>query len=190
MSEFKPFDDRLNGLIAALSPAGAVSWPEIAKELRKSQQQRIKRKKPRTARRIRREAQPLRAKTGRIKRAMFAKLRTSRYMKATGRENSAVVEFTGKVQRIARMHQYGLKDRPTAQPGRAVCRAPVTRVQPEDEQLVELAIKHLAADCCANPQNPASLPLALPGGILPMNNLNSLQEIARAIRNLIRTGMS
>jgi phage virion morphogenesis protein len=35
-------------------------------------------------------------------------------MKATGRENSAVVEFTGKVQRIARVHQYGLKDRPNA----------------------------------------------------------------------------
>lgn len=43
---------------------------------------------------------------------MFQKLRTSRYMKATGRENSAVVEFTGKVQRIAQIHQYGLKDRP------------------------------------------------------------------------------
>ncbi|MFX4314379.1 phage virion morphogenesis protein, partial [Enterobacter sp. 63] len=38
--------------------------------------------------------------------------RTSRYMKATGRENSAVVEFTGKVQRIAQIHQYGLKERP------------------------------------------------------------------------------
>lgn len=38
--------------------------------------------------------------------------RTSRYMKASGRENSAVLEFTGKVQRIARAHQYGLKDRP------------------------------------------------------------------------------
>jgi len=25
-----------------------------------------------------------------------------------------VVEFTGKVQRIARVHQYGLKDRPNA----------------------------------------------------------------------------
>ena len=43
---------------------------------------------------------------------MFQKLRASRYMKATGRENSAVVEFTGKVQRIAQIHQYGLKDRP------------------------------------------------------------------------------
>lgn len=33
-------------------------------------------------------------------------------MKAHGRENSAVMEFTGKVQRIACIHQYSLKDRP------------------------------------------------------------------------------
>lgn len=111
MSEFKPFDDRLNGLIAALSPAARRRLAgEIAKELRKSQQQRIKlQKAPDGSLYQARKRQPLRAKTGRIKRAMFQKLRTSRYMKATGRENSAVVEFTGKVQRIAQVHQYGLK---------------------------------------------------------------------------------
>jgi len=115
MSDFKPFDDRLNGLIAALSPAARRKLVgEIAKELRKSQQQRIKQQKaPDGSPYQARKGQPLRAKTGRIKRAMFQKLRTSRYMKATGRENSAVVEFTGKVQRIARVHQYGLKDRPS-----------------------------------------------------------------------------
>ncbi|WP_251847185.1 phage virion morphogenesis protein [Enterobacter hormaechei] len=114
MSEFKPFDDRLNGLIAALSPAARRKLAgEIAKELRKSQQQRIKlQKAPDGSPYQARKRQPLRAKTGRIKRTMFQKLRTSRYMKATGRENSAVVEFTGKVQRIAQIHQYGLKDRP------------------------------------------------------------------------------
>lgn len=114
MSEFKPFDDRLNGLIAAMSPASRRKLAgEIAKELRKSQQQRIKQQKaPDGSPYQARKRQPLRAKTGRIKRAMFQKLRTGRYMKATGRENSAVVEFTGKVQRIARIHQYGLKDRP------------------------------------------------------------------------------
>ncbi|UAN20183.1 phage virion morphogenesis protein [Enterobacter sp. JBIWA003] len=114
MSEFKPFDDRLNGLIAALSPAARRKLAgEIAKELRKSQQQRIKlQKAPDGSPYKSRKRQRLRAKTGRIKRAMFLKLRTSRYMKATGRENSAVVEFTGKVQRIAQIHQYGLKDRP------------------------------------------------------------------------------
>lgn len=116
MNEFKPFDDKLNGLIAALSPAGRRKLASaIAKELRKSQQQRIKQQKaPDGSPYQARKRQPLRAKTGRIKRAMFQKLRTSRYMKATGRENSAVVEFTGKVQRIARIHQFGLKDRPNA----------------------------------------------------------------------------
>ncbi|HHX7337355.1 TPA: phage virion morphogenesis protein [Enterobacter roggenkampii] len=114
MSDFKPFDDRLNGLIAALSPASRRKLAgKIAKELRKSQQQRIKQQKaPDGSPYQARKRQPLRAKIGRIKRSMFQKLRTSRYMKATGRENSAVVEFTGKVQRIARIHQYGLKDRP------------------------------------------------------------------------------
>ncbi|MEG4670571.1 phage virion morphogenesis protein [Enterobacter cloacae] len=116
MSEFKPFDDRLNGLIAALSPAARRKLAgEIARELRKSQQQRIKQQKaPDGSPYQARKRQSLRAKTGRIKRAMFQKLRTHRYMKASGGENSAVVEFTGKVQRIARVHQYGLKDRPNA----------------------------------------------------------------------------
>ncbi|MEF4463051.1 phage virion morphogenesis protein [Escherichia coli] len=114
MSDFKPFDDRLAGLIASLSPAGRRRLAgEIAKQLRAAQQQRIKQQKaPDGSPYQARKPQPLRAKTGRIKRAMFQKLRTSRYMKATGSGNSAVMEFTGKVQRIARVHQYGLKDRP------------------------------------------------------------------------------
>ncbi|HHA1439905.1 phage virion morphogenesis protein [Enterobacter hormaechei] len=116
MSEFKPFYNQLAGLLAALSPAGRRKLAgEIAKQLRTAQQQRIKQQKaPDGSPYQARKRQPLRAKTGRIKRTMFQKLRTSRYMKASGRENSAVVEFTGKVQRIARIHQYGLKDRPNA----------------------------------------------------------------------------
>ncbi|MCM7044317.1 phage virion morphogenesis protein [Enterobacter kobei] len=114
MSEFKPFDDRLNGLIAALSPAARRKLAgEIAKELSKSQQQRIKlQKAPDGSPYQARKRQPLRAKTGRIKRAMFQRLRTSRYMKASGSMNDVVVAFTGKVQRIAQTHQWGLKDRP------------------------------------------------------------------------------
>ncbi|EHM7432263.1 phage virion morphogenesis protein [Escherichia coli] len=114
MNEFKHFDDKLAGLIAAMSPAGRRKLAaEIAKELRRSQQQRIKQQQaPDGTPYQARKRQPLRAKSGRIKRAMFQKMRTSRYMKASGRNDAAVVEFTGKVQRIARVHQYGLKDRP------------------------------------------------------------------------------
>ena len=114
MNEFKPFDDKLAGLIGALSPAGRRKLAaEIAKGLRRSQQQRIKQQKaPDGTPYQARKRQPLRAKNGRVKRAMFQKLRTSRYMKASGRNNAAVVEFTDKVQRMAKVHQYGLKDRP------------------------------------------------------------------------------
>ena len=54
-------------------------------------------------------ARPSGQKQSRIKREMFVKLRTNRYMKANGNDRAAVVEFTGKVQRIARVHQLGLK---------------------------------------------------------------------------------
>ena len=147
MSDFKPFDDKLAGLLASLSPAGRRKLAgDIAKELRKSQQQRIKQQKaPDGSPYQARKRQPLRAKTGRIKRAMFQKLRASRYMKATGSENSAVVEFTGKVQRIARVHQYGLKDRPNphAQDVQYAERQ-LLGLNGEDKKIIEIAlIKYL-----------------------------------------------
>ncbi|EOW6671442.1 phage virion morphogenesis protein [Cronobacter dublinensis] len=114
MSDFSPFEKRLSALIAALSPAGRRRMAQdIAKTLRTRQQQRIKAQKaPDGSAFTPRREQPARAKKGRVKREMFAKLRTSRFMKASGSSDAAVVEFTGKVQRIARVHQYGLKDKP------------------------------------------------------------------------------
>ena len=44
---------------------------------------------------------------------MFDKLRTNRFMKASSNNGAAVVEFTGKIQRIARVYQLGLKDKPS-----------------------------------------------------------------------------
>ncbi|EIV5418961.1 phage virion morphogenesis protein [Klebsiella aerogenes] len=114
MNAFKTFDDRLAGLIAALSPASRRRMAaDIAKTLRTSQQRRIKTQTaPDGTPYAARKRQPVRSKKGRIKREMFVKLRTNRYMKATGRDDAAVVEFTGKVQRMAQVHQYGLKDKP------------------------------------------------------------------------------
>lgn len=114
MNEFKPFEDKLAGLIAALSPASRRRMTvEIAKKLRQRQQQQIKsQKSPDGTPYAPRKRQPIKAKKGRIKREMFTKLRTNRFMKASGDTNEAVVEFTRRVQRIARVHQYGLKDKP------------------------------------------------------------------------------
>ncbi|WP_037036037.1 phage virion morphogenesis protein [Rahnella sp. WP5] len=114
MNELKPFDDKLAGLLASLSPAGRRKMAsDIAKKLRASQQQRIKRQKaPDGTPYAFRKRQPVRGKKGRVKREMFAKLRTTRYLKANGSPDAAVVEFAGKVQRIARIHQEGLRDKP------------------------------------------------------------------------------
>ncbi|MGM7873485.1 phage virion morphogenesis protein [Yersinia enterocolitica] len=114
MNELKPFDDALAGLIASLTPkarkALAVS---IAKRLRTSQQQRIKRQQaPDGTPYAARKSQPLRKPRGRIKREMFAKLRTARYMKANSSPDGAVVEFAGRVERMAAVHHFGLRDRP------------------------------------------------------------------------------
>ncbi|MGF2252678.1 phage virion morphogenesis protein [Yersinia ruckeri] len=115
MNALKTFDDRLAGLLANLSPQSRKQLAaDIAKKLRASQQQRIKRQQaPDGSPYAARKAQPTRHKKGRIKREMFAKLRTARYMKAKGNTNEAVVEFTGQVQRMAAVHHFGLKDRPS-----------------------------------------------------------------------------
>lgn len=114
MNDFKPFDDKLAGLIAALSPTARRKMAaDIAKTLRTRQQRRIKTQKaPDGTPYAARKRQPVKAKKGRVKREMFAKLRTSRFMKATAGNDAAVVEFTGKVQRMVNVHQYGLKDKP------------------------------------------------------------------------------
>ncbi|ELI8163435.1 TPA: phage virion morphogenesis protein [Yersinia enterocolitica] len=115
MNELKPFDDALAGLIASLTPKARKTLAvTIAKRLRASQQQRIKRQQaPDGTSYAARKSQPLRKPKGRIKREMFAKLRTARYMKANSSPDEAVVEFAGRVQRMAAVHHFGLRDRPS-----------------------------------------------------------------------------
>lgn len=114
MSGLEAFDGRLAALIANLSPAARKEMARtIAKRLRAGQQQNIKRQQaPDGTPFTPRKTQPARSKKGRVKREMFKKLRTVKYMKAKAGADDAVVEFTGNVQRMARVHHYGLRDRP------------------------------------------------------------------------------
>ncbi len=111
MSELKRFEDRLAGLIGNLTPVQRRKIAvEVAKRLRTSQQQHIKQQKaPDGTPYASRKPQPASGKRGRVKRQMFAKLRTNRFMKAQGSSDAAVVEFVGRVQRMVRIHQEGLK---------------------------------------------------------------------------------
>jgi phage virion morphogenesis protein len=86
----------------------------IGQELRRSQQKRVMaQENPDGSKFAPRKQRNLRGKQGRVKRklAMFKKLRTASYLKVRGDNNAVTVGFTGRIARIARVHQYGLKDR-------------------------------------------------------------------------------
>ncbi|MDX6921169.1 phage virion morphogenesis protein [Enterobacter roggenkampii] len=112
MDDLQRVDDWLAALLANLEPAARNRlMRQLAQELRRSQQQniRLQRNPDGTAFEPRRVT--ARSKKGRIKRQMFAKLRTTKYLKTAATADSASVQFEGKVQRIARVHHYGLRDR-------------------------------------------------------------------------------
>ncbi|RTP21555.1 phage virion morphogenesis protein [Enterobacter roggenkampii] len=112
MDDLQRVDDWLAALLANLEPtARNRMMRQLAQQLRRSQQQniRLQRNPDGTAFEARRVT--ARSKKGRIKRQMFAKLRTTKYLKTAATADSASVQFDGKVQRIARVHHYGLRDR-------------------------------------------------------------------------------
>ena len=112
MDDLQRVDDWLAALMANLEPAARNRMMrQLAQELRRSQQQniRLQRNPDGTAFEARRVT--ARSKKGRIKRQMFVKLRTTKYLKTAATADSASVQFDGKVQRIARVHHYGLRDR-------------------------------------------------------------------------------
>lgn len=148
MNEFSPFDARLAGLITALSPQSRKSLAvAVSKRLRASQQQNIKRQQAPDGTPYAQRKTPLR-NTKRLRdRAMFSKLRTARYMKAKGSGDEAVVEFVGRVRRMANVHHYGLRDRPSphSDPVKYEAR-PLLGFSPADVKMIETAVvEHLAS---------------------------------------------
>lgn len=85
----------------------------VARDLRRRQRDRIRsQENPDGTPYAPRKPQKWRAKQGGIRRrAMFSKLSTAKWLKATSRGDTAVVGFFGNVARIAKTHQYGLRDR-------------------------------------------------------------------------------
>lgn len=105
----------LTPLITRLEPTERSKLArDLAQQLRRSQQQRIiAQRNPDGTAYAPRKQRTLRGKVGRIKRKakMFTKLRTARYIQAKGSAAEATVSFASRITRIARVHQYGLRDR-------------------------------------------------------------------------------
>ncbi len=112
VAELQKVDDWLSALLANLEPAArSRMMRQLAQELRRTQQQNIRMQRNPDGSSYEPRRVTARSKKRRIKRQMFAKLRTTKYLKTAASADSASVQFAGKVQRIARVHHYGLRDR-------------------------------------------------------------------------------
>ena len=108
MAELQKVDDWLSALLANLEPAArSRMMRQLAQELRRTQQQNIRMQRNPDGSSYEPRRVTARSKKGRIKRQMFAKLRTTKYLKTSASADSASVQFEGKV----RVHHYGLRDR-------------------------------------------------------------------------------
>jgi phage virion morphogenesis protein len=108
-------EDWAAGLLGQLEPASRNRLARsVGRALRRSQQQRIiAQQNPDGSKYAPRKQRNVRGKQGRVKRKvkMFQKLRTSSLLKVQGDGNAIWIGYTGRIARIAKVHQYGLKDR-------------------------------------------------------------------------------
>ena len=103
-----------DGLLASMEPAARRQLAaDMARKLRDSQASRIRTNiQPDGSPMTQRKPQPkLKKGRGRLRRKMFFKITSRTWLKASATQSQAVVEFVGTANRLATIHQYGLKDR-------------------------------------------------------------------------------
>lgn len=113
----RQLDEWAGALLAKLeAPARRTLAVTIARELRRSQQQRIASQHDAESSPFVPRKPRLRDRRGAIRRraAMFTKLRTAKWLRIASTADAAEVGFTERVARIARVHQEGLRDRAAA----------------------------------------------------------------------------
>ncbi|EMO4271863.1 virion morphogenesis protein [Klebsiella variicola] len=113
MDDLQKVDAWLEALLANIEPAARKKMMrDLAQQLRRTQRNNIRLQRNPDGSAYEARKVTARSKKGRIKRKqMFSKLRTARFLRVSSSVNSASVAFEGRVQRIARVHHYGLRDR-------------------------------------------------------------------------------
>jgi len=151
VSELAPFEAYLSGLIKNLEPTAQRTLArDIAKRLRESQSKRIglQLNPDGSAYEPRKPQLRLRNKKGKVRRTMFAKLKQTKYLKASATSSSAIVSFTRQVERIAQVHQYGLRDKVNKRRSDLEVKYPERRllgISSSDEEMIrDLVIDQLA----------------------------------------------
>lgn len=135
-------------LLAQLEPGARQELARrIARDLRASQQKRIAAQQNPDGSSYTPRKPQLRHQKGKIRGQMFAKLRTARHLKAKGTADAALVAFTSDVSRIARVHQFGLRDKVNRKTGLEADypERQLLGISAEDEALIrDLATDYLA----------------------------------------------
>ncbi|MDP3229383.1 MAG: phage virion morphogenesis protein [Acidovorax sp.] len=157
MADFTALEDWAGDMLRKLQPQQQRRLQlDIARRLRKDNAERMRaqtdpdgnrwepRKAPSTTLRSKREQLRQQAKQ---RQPMFAKMRQVRHLKAKAQGNSAVVEITGRAQRIARVHHFGESDAVT--PGGPQYRYPARELigisQADYDTLRDVLLDHFQA---------------------------------------------
>ncbi|MDE1716442.1 phage virion morphogenesis protein [Chromobacterium amazonense] len=105
-------ESELSGLLHKVAPAARRTLArDIGRALRQSQQKRIAAQQNPDGSGYAPRRPQFREQKGRIRRQMFAKLRAARWLKIEANAGGVEVGFLRQVERIARVHQYGSRDR-------------------------------------------------------------------------------
>ena len=148
MSDFHELESWLGGLLLNVEvPARRALARAVAAEMRRRQAKRIAEQRNPDGSAYEPRKPQLRQRPGRVRRTMFARLRTARFLKAQSDPSAAVVTFVGQVQRIAAVHHFGLRDRvnkaevETTYPRREL----LGFTEPDATRIAELITSHIGA---------------------------------------------
>lgn len=148
-SPFAELDLWLQGLLDRVDPAQIKPLSSrYARELRHANQQRISAQQnpdgsgyaPRSEASLK-----IRARRGRIRRSMFARLRLAAHLQAHADGQQVTVGFTGRSARIALVHHYGLRDRVNDRLQVKYPSRKLLGITDQDEaQLADMLLQHMA----------------------------------------------
>ncbi len=114
MNEFAKLPAYTNDILQKMSPGERAKLSKnIGIDLRNSQKQRITSQKNSDGSSYIPRKKRLRERMkGKVRNKMFNKIKSLTYLKVMTDANAINIGFAGRIARIARVHQYGLRDRP------------------------------------------------------------------------------
>lgn len=152
--DLRELEEFVGGMLKSLEPAARRGLlRKVARTMRTSNRQRIadQRNPDESAFAARRPQQSSgkKGKRSTIKdRAMFRKMRQSKLLQMGANNHEAWIGFASRTARIARVHQFGLRDRPArdAREVRYDRRELLGMTAADQEELLDAVIEHLLPD--------------------------------------------